>query len=44
MEEENVLKYWNHKCDNVSDAVKLSVQLESFVGGEMSVTIHFVTR
>ncbi len=27
MDESNVLKVWNHKCDNESDAVRLSVQI-----------------
>ncbi len=27
MAESNVLKFWNHKCDNESDAVRLSVQV-----------------
>ncbi len=27
MEEKNVLKVWNHKCDNENDAVKLSVEV-----------------
>ncbi len=27
MEERNVLKFCNHKCDNESDAVRLSVQV-----------------
>ncbi len=44
MDESNVLKFWNHKCDNESDAVRLSVQVrESFVAGEISVTVHFLT-
>ncbi len=27
MDESIVLKFWNHKCDNESDAVRLSVQV-----------------
>ncbi len=27
MDESNVLKLWNPKCDNESDAVRLSVQI-----------------
>ncbi len=27
MDENNVLIFWNHKCDNESDAVRLSVQV-----------------
>ncbi len=27
MEERNVLKFWNHKCDKESDTVRLSVQV-----------------
>ncbi len=32
MEESNVLKFWNHKCDNESDAVRLSVQVRELCG------------
>ncbi len=31
-----MLKFWNHKCDNKSDAIRLN--------GEISVTVHFLTR
>ncbi len=44
MDESNVLTFWNHKCDNESDSVRLIVQVRSFVGGEISVTVHFLTR
>ncbi len=30
--ESNVLKVWNHKCDNESDAVRLSVQVGELCG------------
>ncbi len=39
MDKYNVLKLWNHKCDDESNAVRLS-----FLGGEISVTVHFLTR
>ncbi len=32
MDECKVLKFWNHKCDNESDAVKLSVQVRELCG------------
>ncbi len=32
MEERNVLKVWNHKCDNESDAVRFSVQVRELCG------------
>ncbi len=32
MDEINVLKFWNHKCDNESDAVGLSVQVRELCG------------
>ncbi len=32
MDESNVLKVWNHKCDNESDAVRLSVQVKEICG------------
>ncbi len=32
MDENNVLKFWNHKCDNESDAVRLSVQGRELCG------------
>ncbi len=41
MVESKVLTFWNQKCDNESDAV---FKLESFVGGEISVTVYFLTR
>ncbi len=44
MEERNVLIFWNYKCDNESDAVRLSVQLEIFMSGETHGTEHFLTR
>ncbi len=27
MDESNVLKFWNHKCDNESNAIRLTVQV-----------------
>ncbi len=39
-----MLTFWNHKCDNVSDAVRLGVQVRVFVGGEICLTVHFLTR
>ncbi len=30
MEERNVIKVWNHKCDNENDTVRLSVQVREF--------------
>ncbi len=46
MEERNVLKSWNHICDNESDAVRLSVQIRELCewSGEISVAVHFLTR
>ncbi len=32
MDESNVLKVWNPKCDNKSDAVRLSVQVRERCG------------
>ncbi len=32
MDESNVLIFWNHKCDNESDAVRLSVQVRELSG------------
>ncbi len=32
MDESNVLKFWNYKCDNESDAVRLSVQVRELCG------------
>ncbi len=32
MDERNVLKFWNHKCDDESDAVRLSVQVRELCG------------
>ncbi len=32
MDESNVLKFWNHKSDNESDAVILSVQVRELCG------------
>ncbi len=32
MDESNVLEVWNHKCDNESDAVRLSVQVRELCG------------
>ncbi len=32
MDESNVLKFWIHKCDNESDAVRLSVQFRELCG------------
>ncbi len=32
MDEGDVLKFWNHKCDNESDAVRLSVQVRELCG------------
>ncbi len=32
MEEKNVLKFWNHKCDNESDALRLCVQVRELCG------------
>ncbi len=32
MDERNVLTFWNHKCDNESDAVRLSVQVRELCG------------
>ncbi len=32
IDESNVLKFWNHKCDNESHAVKLSVQVRELCG------------
>ncbi len=32
MDESNVLKFWNHKCDDESDAVRLSVQVRELCG------------
>ncbi len=40
MDESNVLIFWNHQCHDES-AVRLSVQVG---GGQMSVTVHFLTR
>ncbi len=39
IDESNVLKFWNHQCDDESDAVRLRC-----VGGDISVTVHFLTR
>ncbi len=30
MDESNVLTFWNHKCDNESDDVRLSVQVQNY--------------
>ncbi len=32
MDDSNVLTFWNHKCDNESDAVRLSVQVRELCG------------
>ncbi len=32
MEESNVLTFWNHICNNESDAVRLSVQVREMCG------------
>ncbi len=32
IDESNVLIFWNHKCDNESDAVGLSVQVRELCG------------
>ncbi len=32
MDASNVLKLWNHKCDNESDAVRLGVQVRQLCG------------
>ncbi len=32
MDKSNVLKCWNHKCDNESDAARLSVQVRELCG------------
>ncbi len=32
MDESNVLKFWNHKCNSESDAVRLSVQVRELCG------------
>ncbi len=32
MDESNALKVWNHKCDNKSDAFRLSVQVRELCG------------
>ncbi len=32
MDESNVLKCWNYKCDNESDAVRLSVHVRELCG------------
>ncbi len=32
MDESNVLKVWNHKCDNESDVVRLSIQVRELCG------------
>ncbi len=32
MDESNVLRFWNHQCDNGSDAVRLSVQVRELCG------------
>ncbi len=32
MDESNVLTFWNHKCDNKGDAVRLNVQVREFCG------------
>ncbi len=44
MDENDVLQFWNHKCDNESDAVRLSDQVRELCGGEISITVHFLTR
>ncbi len=32
MDESNMLKFWNHKCDNESDAVRLSFHVKELCG------------
>ncbi len=32
MDERNVFKFWNHKCDNEIEAVRLSVQVRELCG------------
>ncbi len=32
MDESNVLIFWNYKCDNESDAVRMSVQVRELCG------------
>ncbi len=45
MEERNVLKVLNHKSDNESDAVRLSVHVRELCGWRnICVTVHFLTR
>ncbi len=32
MDESNMLQFWNHKCDNDSDAVRVGVQVRELCG------------
>ncbi len=42
MVESTVLKFLNHKCDNESDAVRLSVQVRELCGWGECKTIDFL--
>ncbi len=44
MEESNVFKLWNYKCDNESEGVRLSYGLDSCISGDINVTILYLTR
>ncbi len=44
MDESNVLTFWNHKCDNESDAVRLNVLVRELCGWRDKSNVHFLTR
>ncbi len=44
IEERNVLKFWNNKCDNESDAVRSSVQVRELCGWRDKCDCTFVDK
>ncbi len=42
--ESNMLKFWNHKCDNESDAVRLSVQVIELCGWKDKCSCTFLDK
>ncbi len=44
MDESNVLKSLNHKCDNESDAVRLSVQVREICGWRYKCNCTFLVQ
>ncbi len=44
IDESNVFKFWNHKCDNESDAVRLSVQVRELCGWREKCNCKFLNK